>query len=146
MINYYIGSYTVVYGTWTNISQLEPLMMAILNRLTILALHSVYLIMVFFSASSGFRDYAIFVRHFPGKVYLPASSEYVSDTQNVANLIRFVHCSRVTDQTPLAVRSDGHTAWAGSANIHEGITVGLLKLDRFVGYSTFRGKIPDHQS
>ena len=110
MINCYIGSYTVVYGTQTSISHLEPLMMAILNRLTFLVLHSVYLIMVFSSASPGFRDCAILVRHFPGKVYLPASSEYVSDTQIVASLIRFVHCSRITDQTPLAVRSGGHTA------------------------------------
>lgn len=124
--------------------------MASRSHLTLLLLlRSVYLAM----ASSGSRDCASLAHHFPGKVYLPATPEYAagktsywaafenevspscfvqpSNAHDLASIVQFVRSSHVTGHTPVAIRSGGHTAWAGSANVQEGITIDLSKLDHF---------------
>lgn len=57
-----------------------------------------------------------------------------SSAQEVALIINKVNAARsesnAGDAVQFAVKSGGHTAWAGSANIEHGITIDLAKLNK----------------
>ena len=96
-------------------------------------------------------DCSVLASNFPGRVYLPGSLGYTNgrssyfsafedevspacffqpnSTQQVAEFVTFVRSSPSTCGMQLAVRSGGHTAWAGSANIEGGITIDLSNLN-----------------
>ena len=90
----------------------------------------------------------------PGKVHLPGTTDYVTSQssyfaafENEVSPACFIQPTNVTDIVTiikhvqsassatsegailLAVRSGGHTAWAGSANIAGGITIDLSNLE-----------------
>lgn len=87
---------------------------------------------------------------FPGSVFFPGSVEYTASTgsyfsafenelqptcivrpnnaKELAEIIRLISPAALSGQIQLAIRSGGHTPWAGSANINNGITLDLQKM------------------
>ena len=86
----------------------------------------------------------------PGKVFFPGSSNYTSsahsyfaafenelaptcivlpaNAQDVSTIITHIKGPALSGQVQLAIRSGGHTPWAGAANIQNGITLDLQHL------------------
>lgn len=91
------------------------------------------------------------VKSFNDRILLPGSPQYVASDgsyfaafenklspscifqpQSVHDLSEFVRAIQdpaITDKPQVALRGGGHTAWAGSANIENGITIDLSNLD-----------------
>lgn len=91
---------------------------------------------------------------FPGKVHFPGSQAYASSktsyfaafenevspacflqpetAQEVSEIVKYIRSSLNDGETKVAIRSGGHTAWAGSANVENGLTIDLSKLNGIV--------------
>jgi FAD/FMN-containing dehydrogenase len=87
----------------------------------------------------------------PSNVFLPGNATYISqeasyftdnesqlrpaciiqpnNAQDVATIINYLRTSEYASQTLAAVRSGGHTNWAGAANIQDGITIDLARFN-----------------
>jgi len=100
--------------------------------------------------STNTTDCAALSLILPGKVWFPGSAEYTaekvsyfaafeneisptcfvqpSNVDEVVKVVDHLRCSPLAGHTKVAIRSGGHTAWAGSANCPDGITIDLSKL------------------
>ena len=99
----------------------------------------------------SFLDCSTLADSFPGKVHIPGSPGYEANqfsyfaafenevtpacfiqpetAEDVAAIIKYAQLAFMTGKrAQFAIRSGGHTAWAGSANIQGGITIDLSKL------------------
>jgi FAD/FMN-containing dehydrogenase len=87
---------------------------------------------------------------FPEIVFFPGSPEYAEsngsyfsaferelsptcvvrprNAEEVANIVKAFRSSALSGHTQLAIKGGGHAAWAGSANIDNGITIDLRNL------------------
>lgn len=87
---------------------------------------------------------------FPSLVFFPGSDEYTTSTgsyfaafenelhpscvvkphnaKELAEIVQVISPSALSGQIQLAIRGGGHTPWAGSANINNGITLDLQKM------------------
>jgi FAD/FMN-containing dehydrogenase len=88
---------------------------------------------VFFPGSDGYKQsiesyFAAFENEVsPTCVVFPNSAHDVSVTIKTAKV------SGLLGEAPIAIRSGGHTAWAGAANVQNGITIDLSNLSA-IGY------------
>ncbi|KAF7879665.1 uncharacterized protein EAF02_007835 [Botrytis sinoallii] len=93
---------------------------------------------------------SVFSINFPGQVFFPGSMQYAASkasyfaafenelspacfiqpnsTADVAEVIKQSQSDRSVSTAKLAIRSGGHTPWAGSANIQSGIIIKLSRL------------------
>ncbi|KAF7926272.1 uncharacterized protein EAE98_006567 [Botrytis deweyae] len=93
---------------------------------------------------------SVFSINLPGQVFLPGSVQYAASkasyfaafenelsparfiqpnsTAEVAEVIKQSQSDRSVSTAKLAIRSGGHTPWAGSGNIQSGITIELSRL------------------
>jgi FAD/FMN-containing dehydrogenase len=102
-------------------------------------------------ASPSYNDCVGLAHLLPSKVFFPGNATYISqeasyftdneseltptciiqpdDAQDIATIINYLRTSKYANQTQAAVRSGGHTNWAGAANIQDGITIDLARLN-----------------
>jgi FAD/FMN-containing dehydrogenase len=58
----------------------------------------------------------------------PAAVVQPSSTEEVVDIIKAIREPGLAGKVKVAIRGGGHTPWAGSANIHDGLVIDLRKL------------------
>jgi FAD/FMN-containing dehydrogenase len=84
---------------------------------------------VFFSGNSTYTSQETSYYSETEAELTPTCIVQPGSTQDVATIINFLRISPYAGQTLVAVRSGGHTPWAGAANIHDGITIDMSRLN-----------------
>jgi len=103
------------------------------------------------TSSPSIQDCASLAALLPDQVFLPSGSTYTSEeksyyseleaeisptcivqpssAQDVATIINYLRTSPHVGDTLVAIRSGGHTPWAGAANIQDGVTIDMSRLN-----------------
>jgi FAD/FMN-containing dehydrogenase len=103
------------------------------------------------TSSPSAQDCASLAALLPAQVFFPGNFTYTSEeksyysdleaeitptcivqpgsTQDVSTIINYLRTSPHAGDTLVAIRSGGHTPWAGAANIQDGVTIDMSRLN-----------------